>query len=186
MSSRKYYIKGMVCERCIEAVRTVFENSGVNVLEIGLGEVELIAGAEMKEAPIESKLKGLGFSLLRDKNQLLVKGIKEVVADVYSGSFDFPRHFQFSNYISCRLCTSYKKISRIFSAIEGRTLEQYILQYKIDKIKELLVYTELSLSAIAFQLDYSSVAHLSGQFKSFTGLTPSFFKALKSDKKGRL
>ena len=172
----------MVCERCIDAVRTVFENSGISIGEISLGEVELVTSSTMNGDQIESKLKLLGFSLVKDPKQILINSVKELVAEVYSGKFDFPTHFQFSHFISGKLNASYKSISAQFSTFEGKTLEQFIIESKVNKIKELLVYTEESLSSIAFMLGYSSVAHLSRQFKSLTGLNPSFFKTIKLDK----
>jgi AraC family transcriptional regulator len=182
MQQQKFYIKGMVCQRCIYSVKQALEGLGIEVTEVDLGEVTLLSPSETDESLIEERLKSLGFSLLRDKRLKLVKDTKALVAEVYSGGFDFPNGFRFSALAAERLHTNYDGISAAFSAVEQTTLEKYIIDFRIEKIKELLVYTDHSLADIAFALGFSSVAHLSRQFKNCTGLNPSYFKEIKSNK----
>ena len=176
MQRKKYYVKGMVCERCIYKVKETLEGLGIEVAELALGEVTLASRSEIKEAVIEEALKPLGFSLVHDKRLTLVKDTKALVAEVYSGNFDFPKGFRFASFAAERLKTNYDAISTAFSATELTTLEKYIIDFRINIIKELLVYTNKTLADIAFDLGFSSVAHLSKQFKSYTGLNPSYFK----------
>ncbi len=182
MQEQKYYIKGMVCERCIQSVNEIFKELRVEVKEVGLGEVTLMSSPGIKESFIEERLSLLGFSLRQDKGVKLLKDAKALVSEVYSGHFDFPNGFRFSALATERLHSNYDIISAAFSSIEHTTLEKYIIEFRINKIKELLVYTNNTLPDISFALGFSSVAHLSKQFKSYTGLTPSHFKEVKSNK----
>jgi AraC-like DNA-binding protein len=182
---QKYFIKGMVCERCIFSVDQLFKDLGIEVLEISLGEISLITSSDVQESIIEERLALLGFSLLQDKKRKLSKEVKALVAEVYSGNFDFPHGFRFSLFASEALQTNYDTISTAFSATEQTTLEKYIIDFRINKIKEMLVYTNRTLADIAFALGFSSVAHLSAQFKNHTGLNPSYFKEIKSNKSAK-
>ena len=173
-------IKGMVCERCIHSVKEVLEDLGVEVVEVGLGEIRLMSHPEINESLIDERLKLLGFSLLQDRRLKLLKDAKALVAEVYSGRFDFPNSFRFSALATERLSSNYEAISAAFTLIEQKTLEKYIIDYRINKIKELLVYTDHTLADISFALGFSSVAHLSKQFKGCTGLNPSYFRQIKS------
>lgn len=182
MQQQKFTIKGMVCERCILSVREALENLGVKIVEIHLGEATLLLPPDVSLPVIESRLQALGFSLLPDKKARLVAATKALVNEVYSGSYDFPLHFRFSALAAEKLNASYDVISTAFSSLEQITLEQYIINFRIEKTKELLVYTSNSLSHIALALGFSSVAHLSRQFKAHTGLTTSHFRAIKQNK----
>lgn len=182
MQQQKYYIKGMVCERCIYTVKGTLEGLGIKIAELALGEVTLVTPSAIKEPAIEEALKPLGFSLVQDKRLKLVKDAKALVAEVYSGRFDFPNGFRFSSFAAEKLDTNYDAISAAFSATELTTLEKYIIDFRINIIKELLVYTNKTLADIAFALGFSSVAHLSKQFKDHTGLNPSHFKEIRSNK----
>jgi AraC-like DNA-binding protein len=177
MQQRKLFIKGMVCDRCMVFVREAMESLGVPVQEVKLGEVILNADEGFEESVIESRLASLGFGLVRDKQQQLVRAVKELVAEVYSGDFDFPYQFRFSELVEQRLKLNYDQVSGSFSQIEGVTIEKYILQQRVGKVKEMLVYSNSSLSDISFRLGFSSVAHLSNQFKKITGLNPSQLRA---------
>ena len=172
----------MVCERCIFAVKETFKDLGIEVIEVGLGEVTLASNPEINQSLIEERLKLSGFTLLQDKNLKLLKEAKALVAEVYSGNFDFPNGFRFSALATERLASNYDAISAAFTVIEQTTMEKYIIDYRINKIKELLVYTDNTLADIAFALGFSSVSHLSKQFKSHTGLNPSYFKEIKTNK----
>jgi AraC family transcriptional regulator len=174
---RKLFIKGMVCDRCMLFVREAMEGLGVPVQEVKLGEVTLKVSESFDVSVIESRLASLGFGLVKDKQQQLVRAVKDLVAEVYSGDFDFPYQFRFSDLIEQRLKLNYDQVSGSFSQIEGVTIERYILQQRVRKVKEMLVYSPISLSDISFRLGFSSVAHLSNQFKKMTGLKPSQLRA---------
>ena len=180
---QKIYIKGMVCFRCISTVKHELESIGLQLEDISLGEVTLSAGTEITDLNlIGEKLKPFGFSLLEDKKARLVTEVKQLVAIIYGGDFDFPEPFRFSSYISEKLQGDYDNISAVFSIREQKTIEKYIIDFRIEKIKDYLVYTPQTLADIAFRLGFSSVAHLSSQFKAFTGFNPSYFKSLQSGK----
>ncbi|HEY1202871.1 MAG TPA: helix-turn-helix domain-containing protein [Niastella sp.] len=176
------HIKGMVCQRCISSVKEALEEIGLDVLHNELGTVTISSDKAPNRHLIAQKLEALGFSLLEDKQQLLVESIKALVATVYSGEFDFPEAFRFSKYAADQLHKSYEILSSAFSAAESTTLEKYIIAYRIKKVKELLVYTPATLADISFRLGFSSEAHLSRQFKSQTGLNPSYFIKLRKEK----
>jgi AraC-like DNA-binding protein len=177
------HIKGMVCQRCISSVKEALEEAGLEVLHIELGTVTISSEKAPDRKLIAEKLEALGFALLEDKQTLLVEKIKELVATVYSGEFDFPAGFRFSKYAAEQLHRSYEILSSAFSAAESTTLEKYIIAYRTEKIKELLVYTPATLADLAFRLGFSSEAHLSRQFKAQTGLNPSHFIRLRKEKK---
>lgn len=168
----------MVCNRCVMVVKQEFEKIGVIPADVNMGEVELknnLTNSQLKI--ISNKLTELGFEILDDKNQKLIEKIKNLLIEkVQSG--DIEEHFSITEFLTKKLNKEYTQISRLFSEVEGITLEQFFILQKIEKVKEWLAYDELTLSEIAWQLGYSSVAHLSAQFKKVTGLTPSHFKKL--------
>lgn len=180
----KLYIKNMVCSRCKMIVRAELEKLGLQPVSVELGEVELsgeIAGDQKKD--IEAALKVYGFTLIDDKRSRIIEKIKNlIVALVHESKEEIPR-VNLSDYLSEKLHHDYTYISNLFTQIEGTTIEKYYIAQKIERVKELLVYDESSLSEIAYQLHYSSVAHLSSQFKKVTGLTPSHFKRLGERKR---
>ena len=178
---QKFYIKGMVCERCIATVKSQLEDLGLHPDAINLGELIFSATSNnLDTSVLEHKLKLLGFTLLEDKKEKLVKETKALVAEVYGGDFDFPLRFRFSELAAKRLQKDYDAISFVFSSMENITVENYIIDFRIEKIKEFLVYTPQTLADIAFRLGFSSVAHLSRQFKECTGLNPSHFRQLRN------
>lgn len=177
------FIKGMVCQRCIRVIKTKLEQLGIIPVKVDLGEITVITSKESGDTSlIEAALHPLGFQLLEDKKIKTVREIKELVALVYSGQYDFPIQFRFSDLVSGQLGREYGTLSALFTLLEHKTLERYIIDYRIEKVKELLVYTSLTLSDIAFKLNFSSVPHLSRQFRQYTGLTPSYFKEIKKAK----
>ncbi len=181
---QKVYIKGMVCNRCISIVKYELESIGLQLDDIYLGEVTFSAGTQISDHRIiEAQLKPFGFSLLEDKRHKLVTDVKQITEEIYSGVFDFPVRFRFALYISQKLHKDYDLISATFSALEQKTLEKYIIDYRIEKIKEFLVYSPQTLADMAFRLGFSSVAHLSSQFKTVTGFNPSCYRSLKEIKK---
>lgn len=181
MPTTDLYIKNMVCPRCIKVVTNIFTEQQLDILDIQLGKVTLKG---MVTEPQQEKLSGLlqqeGFVLIDDRKQQLIAGIKSIIVQVVHHSELDEMRENFSTLLAGKLQKDYHYLSNLFSETEGTTIEQYIIQQKIERVKELLVYNELSLSEISYKLGYSSVAHLSAQFKKVTGLTPSQFKQLKA------
>jgi len=174
------YIKNMVCNRCIMVVKQELENLGLNPIHVTMGEAVLKKNPSVKKMQqLNSRLFQLGFEILDDQKQKQIEKIKSLlIRKVQSG--DVEEHFSISEYLSTALHKEYSYISRLFSEVEGITVEQFFILQKTEKVKELLVYGEQNLSEISFFLGYSSVAHLSAQFKKVTGLTPSQFKKIGS------
>ena len=169
----------MVCDRCKTAVRGELDKAGVGYSSLELGEVELTepvaAGALEK---FRNGIEPLGFELIEDKPAREVNQIKQAALDWARGSDGKNRKMKFSAFLSDRMHRDYATLSNLFSSVEGTTIEQFVIHQKIELVKELLVYNELTLSEIAVRLGYSSVQHLSNQFKKVTGLTPSHFKQI--------
>jgi AraC-like DNA-binding protein len=164
-------------------VKSVFENINIKPLSVSLGEVELAENLEQNEAEqLNYQLKNLGFDIIDDKKSRMIEKIKNIIITIIHHQ---PEKIQvnLSIYLSEQLTTDYSSLSQLFSHKEGITIEQYYIAQKIERVKELIVYDELSIKEIAFQLGYSSVAYLSNQFKKVTGLTPTHFKALKETKR---
>lgn len=178
-----YFIKNMVCNRCIMAVQQVFENLGYPPVRISLGNVETkesIADSELEK--LRKSLENYGFELIDDTKSRIIEKIKNIVVQsVHHNNEDLK--INYSNYIESHLNRDYGYLSSLFSEVEGTTIEKYIIHQKIERVKELLVYDELTLSEIAYQMGYSNVAYLSSQFKKVTGLTPSHFKQVKENKR---
>ena len=169
-------IKNMVCDRCVMVVRTELERAGCRVLAIRLGEAEVEGGLSPGEkARLAVRLEALGFELLEDRRARMIEAVKRAVIELVRAEEVMP-DVRLSEYLQERLRVDYRQISTLFSETEGRTVEKYFIAQKIERVKELLVYDELSLGEIAFRLGYSSVAHLSAQFKQVTGMTPSRYK----------
>lgn len=183
MAEEKLYIKNMVCNRCIMVVKAELEKLDIKPLSVELGEVTLSQPLDVKRKEELSKdLESLGFSLIDDKRGRLIEQVKNLIIELVHYN-DNDLKINLSDYISEKLHHDYNYISNLFSEIEGSTIEKYFIAQKIEKVKELLVYDELTLNEIAFKLNYSSVAHLSAQFKKVTGLTPSHFKQIKTNKR---
>lgn len=177
------FIKNMVCNRCIMAVRNELDKLGLSVKDIGLGEatIERQPTAEEKRK-LDEALMALGFQLIDDKKSRAIEKIKNIIIELVHHQ-DSEVKTNLSALLSNKLHRDYNYLSNLFSEVEGTTIEKYFIAQKIEKVKELLVYDELSLSEIAFRLNYSSVAYLSNQFKKVTGLTPSHFKQIKDKKR---
>ena len=172
------YIKNMVCDRCKMVVRQELEKLGLKPVKVALGEVTL-ADEELspeKLRQLELALVNLGFERIDDRKARLIESIKSKVIEIIHYGDPGSRKFNWSGILSESLHYEYNYLSNLFSSVEGITLEQYIIRQKIEKVKELLFYDELNLSEIAHKLGYSSVAHLSGQFKKVTGFSPSELK----------
>lgn len=179
----KVYLKNMVCNRCIMVVRNELEKLGFHALNVRLGEVELEREIDENEKSIiNNRLQILGFELIDDRKSRIIEKIKNTIIDlVHHQNNDIKTNL--SDVVSSKLAHDYNYLSNLFSEVEGTTIEKYFIAQKIEKVKELLVYDELSLSEIAFRLNYSSVAYLSNQFKKVTGLTPSHFRQIKEEKR---
>lgn len=167
----------MVCDRCKMAVEKVLLDQDLQTVKVQLGEVELRQESMDEKAyqQLKQALQQLGFELLEDKKKALVNQIKASIVQLVHHNQE-PLKTNLSAFLSSQLDTDYASLSQLFSTEEGNTIEHYYIQQKIERAKELLSYGELTLSEIAFQLNYSSVAHLSAQFKKETGLTPTQFK----------
>ncbi|GAL86533.1 AraC family transcriptional regulator [Sporocytophaga myxococcoides] len=173
------YIKNMVCNRCIKVVREELEKLSVNVKDIRLGEVIINSPNEPNMTKIKEVLEENGFELLEDKKIKLVEKIKTLLIDQihhHEGELEV----NYSEFLSKEIGKDYHTLSNLFSSIENLTIEKFIILQKIEKVKEYLIYNELTLSELAYKLGYSSVAHLSNQFKQITGFSPSEFKKLKT------
>ena len=166
----------MVCSRCKMVVKSELEKLGLQLLAVDLGEVETIEPitAEQK-SEIAEHLKGFGFELIDDKKSRLIDKIKTLIIELVHQQ-NAQLNTNLSDYLSKNLAQDYSSISNLFSEVEDTTIEKFFINQKIEKVKELLLYDELTLSEIAFQMNYSSVAYLSNQFKKVTGMTPGAFK----------
>jgi AraC-like DNA-binding protein len=178
----KLYIKYMVSLRCKMFVKEELEKLGLNYVsvELGLVEVQDDITEEQKET-FAKNLKEGGLELLDDRRNILVERIKNVIIEMVHHADELPK-VNDSDYISEKLGYDYTYLSNTFSEVKGTTIQQYIIRHKIERVKELLLYDELTLTEIAWKLHYSSVAHLSNQFKKVTGLTPTYFKELRQQR----
>lgn len=177
------FIKNMVCNRCIIVMKNELEKLGLSAISIKLGEVifEKNITVEEKEK-LNDALLELGFQIIDDKKSRIIEKIKNTIIELVHHQENEAKT-NLSDILSTKLHHDYNYLSNLFSEVEGTTIEKYFIAQKIERVKELLVYDELSLSEIAFQLNYSSVAYLSNQFKKITGLTPSHFKQIKEEKR---
>jgi len=176
----------MVCNRCKWVVKTELEKLGHEVMVVNLGEVELkneVSADELQN--IENKLQEFGFELISDKSSVLIEQIKTLIIELVQKPDELEKQ-NLSQYLSQQMHKDYSALSKLFSEVTGITIEQYFILQKIERAKELIVYDELSLTQIAWELGYSSVAHLSSQFKKVTGLTPRHFKNLKHKQRNSL
>jgi AraC-like DNA-binding protein len=179
----KLFIKNMVCSRCKMVVKAELEKLNLHTLSVNLGEVEIVEELDnVTKHKVGGALQSVGFLLIDDKRSRLIERIKTLIVElVHSSNNELKTNL--SEFLSSRLHHDYNYISNLFSEVEGTTIEKYFIAQKIERVKELLVYDELSLSEIAYRLNYSSVAYLSNQFKKVTGLTPSHFKNIKGNKR---
>lgn len=177
------FIKNMVCDRCIMVVQNELEKLGLDANNIKLGEVILSKEiTSLEKENLSKTLEPLGFEVIDDKKGRIIEKIKNIIIDLVHHQ-DSDVKTNLSDVLSDKLHHDYNYLSNLFSEVEGTTIEKYFIAQKVEKVKELLVYDELSLSEIANRLNYSSVAYLSNQFKKVTGLTPSHFKQIKEDKR---
>ncbi|MDU1892764.1 MAG: AraC family transcriptional regulator [Dysgonomonas sp.] len=183
MESNKLYIKNMVCNRCIMVVQQQLIKLGIEPTEVKLGTVTFNKDLTPQNIiDIKKDLEPLGFELIDDKRIRIIEQIKNIIIElVHQNNNSLKTNL--SDYITNKVHHDYSYISNLFSDFENTTIEQYFIAQKVERVKELLVYDELSLNEIADLLNYSSPAHLSSQFKKVTGLTPSHFKKIKEQKR---
>ncbi|MEQ1586988.1 MAG: AraC family transcriptional regulator [Cyclobacteriaceae bacterium] len=182
----KLYIKYMVSLRCKMIVKEELAKLGLRYVVVDLGMVEVLEDiTEMQRAELKENLLRSGLELLDDKKSILIEKIKNVINEMIHYSDEVPK-VNYSEYISEKLQYDYTYLSNVFSEVKGITIQQFIIIHKIERAKELLLYDELNLTEISYKLHYSSVAHLSNQFKKVTGLSPSYYNQLKKKRKGNL
>jgi AraC-like DNA-binding protein len=173
----------MVSARCKMAVKEELKKLGLHFIVVELGEVEImeqITVAQREE--LKTALSVIGLELMDDKRSVLIERIKNVVIEMIHHTEDEVR-INFSHFLSGKLNHDYTYLSNLFSEVQGTTIEQFIISHKVERIKELIIYGELNITEIAWKMNYSSVAHLSNQFKKVTGLSPSHFKQLKDKRR---
>lgn len=176
-------IKGMVCERCIAVIKEGITNLGHEVTKISLGKLSLNSELNKEEfTKLGTFLGENGFELISNRQVRIVNQTKELINEVFSENVRYDSRLRFSSLLSERLNLNYDSISELFTEIEGITLEKYIIAKRLEKVKELLVYTDFTLTEIAYITGFSSINHLSKQFKELTGFSPSHFKAVKNTK----
>lgn len=169
-------VKNMVCPRCISAVKSILVSEGFTVKSVILGEVETEESLSDEERQcLAEKLQEIGFELLDDPRSQLVEQIRVAVLKWVRSEGERPR---LSDYLSCQLSKDYSALSKLFSEVKGITIERFAIIHRIEYVKELLCYSQLSTSEIAYRLGYSSPAYLSSQFKQVTGMTPKEFREL--------
>ena len=167
-------------------VKEELKTLGINYLSINLGQVELMEPIKPTDREkIRAALLKSGLELMDDKKSVLIEKIKDIIIEMVHYKDELPK-VNFSDYLSEKLNYSYTYLANLFSETEGTTIEHFIIIHKIERVKELIIYDELNLTEIADKLHYSSISHLSNQFKKITGLTPSFFKSLKDKKRSNL
>jgi len=182
----KLYIKYMVSLRCKLLVKYELEKLGLHCVAVNLGTAEILEDlTEMQHKQLKENLLKSGLELMEDKRNILIEKIKNVIIEMIHYADELP-DVNYSAYISDKLHHNYTYLANIFSEVKGISIQQFIINHKIERIKELLFYDELTLSEISFKLHYSSVAHLSNQFKKITGVCPSFYKLLKRNRQVNL
>lgn len=186
LKSHKLLIKNMVCQRCILTVENILANLHIAIRNITMGEVELahkLSGDERNR--LQQELGKVGFELIETRINKTIEDIKLAVMDYLARAAE-TKNQRLSSFITDRVPNDYSYLSDLFSSVEGKTIEQFFILQRIEKVKELLVYDQLSLTQIAYQTAFSSVHHLSAQFKKVTGLTPSHFKNIAGEKRKSL
>lgn len=172
-------IKNMVCPRCIMAVENVLKNQNIRFEKVELGKVRLKEDMDSASYLIfETEIKKLGFEILKHKDVQRIEKIKNLFTLLFQID-EIPSGLNISTYINSHIPEDYSMLSHLFSSMEGITIEKYFISLKIEKVKEWLFYEELTLSEMSYKLDYSSVQHLSSQFKKVTGMTPSEYRSLR-------
>jgi len=182
----RLYIKYMVSIRCKMVVKAALKDLGLHYVNVDLGTAEIMENiSQQQREQLKTNLLKSGLELMDDKKAILIEKIQNVIVEMIHYEDELPK-VNFSVYLSEKLHYDYTYLANLFSETKGITIEHFIILHKIERVKELIIYDELNLSEIAWKLHYSSVAHLSNQFKKITGLTPSFFKSLRNKKRNPL
>ena len=182
----KLYIKYMVSNRCKMAVKEELKKLGLHFIVVELGEVEVMENLTIEQHDeLKIGLLNAGLELMDDKRSVLIGKIKNAIIEMVHYA-DEPIKVNFSDYLSEKLNHDYTYLANLFSEVQGTTIEHFIIDHKIERIKELIIYGELNITEIAWKMNYSSVAHLSNQFKKVTGLTPSHFKQMKVKRRNQI
>ncbi len=175
----------MLSIRCKMMVKEELKKLGLHFIVVDLGEVEIMENINQEtREQLRIALSNSGLELMDDKKAVLIERIKTTIIEMVHNSDDDEIRVNFSDFLSTKLNHNYTYLSNLFSEVQGTTIEQFIIAHKIERIKELIIYDELNITEIAWKMNYSSVAHLSNQFKKVTGFTPSHFKQLKDKKRG--
>lgn len=175
----KLHIKYMVSNRCKMVVKEELKKMGLHFIMVDLGEVEIMEDiSEEERGQFKEALSQYGLELIGDKKSIIIEKIKTVIIEIVHHSDEFPKQ-NISDFLSERLDLDSTYLTNLFSSIQGITIQQFVIEHKIARVKELIMYGELSFKEIAWKMNYSSIAHLSNQFKKITGLTPSHFRQLK-------
>ena len=179
----KLFIKYMVSLRCKMMVKEELKKLGLHFIVVELGEIEIMETiSDEQREQLKKALLNSGLELMDDKRAVLIERIKNVIVEMIHNADELPEK-NYSTYISEKLNHDYTYLSNIFSEVKGITIQQFIIIHKVERIKELIIYDELNITEIAYKMNYSSVAHLSNQFKKVTGFTPSHFKQLKDKRR---
>ena len=179
----KLFVKYMISNRCKLAVKEELKKLGLHFVVVDLGEVEIMEDMTPEQhRQLQLGLISAGLELMDDKRAVLIERIINVITEMIHHSEELPK-VNYSDYISEKLNYDYTYLSNLFSEVKGITIQQFIIVHKIEKVKEFLLYDELSLTEISYKMHYSSVAHLSNQFKKITGITPSNYKLLKDKRR---
>jgi len=177
----KLFIKNMVCQRCIMTVESILKQLNIPCSKVSLGEVELDKVPEDLPS-LDRELRKLGFELIESRVKKIIETIKKSVADYIALGIE-SQNLKLSSFITRELPYDYSYLSDLFSSVEGKTIEQFFILFRIEKVKELLVYDQLTLTEISYQTGFSSVHHLSAQFRKVTGLTPTHFRKVGAQKR---
>jgi AraC family transcriptional regulator len=176
---KEIQVKNMVCPRCIMAVEQTLQQLGISFDKVVLGKIFLTNPVyEHEMSLLETAFKKLGFEVLKSKEVQRIEEVKNLLTGILQQE-EIPEGFNLGDFIKLNVPVDYSRISHLFSSTEGLTMEKYFIQLKLDKVKEWLFYEEMQLSEMAWKLGYSSVQHLSSQFKKHTGMTPSEYKKMK-------
>jgi AraC-like DNA-binding protein len=180
------FIKNMVCNRCIMTVENILNQNNISYSKVSLGEVELERKLSSEETKaIDADLQKVGFELIDKRVNKIIEDIKQAALEYLNLGMD-SQNLKLSSFITKNIPYDYSYLSDLFSSVEGKTIEQYFILQRIEKVKELLVYDQLSLTEISYQTGFSSIHHLSSQFKKMTGLTPSHFKKIGIERRKAL
>ena len=173
----------MVSMRCKMAVKEVLKKLGLHFIFVDMGVVDIMENISREQREqLRIELSKSGLELMEDKKAVLIEKIKNVIIELIHFTGELPKT-NFSDFLSTKLNYDYTYLANLFSEVQGTTIEHFIIAHKIERVKELIIYDELNLTEIAWKMHYSSVAHLSNQFKKITGLSPSHFKKLKEQRR---